>query len=290
MRSVLVVGGNGFVGSAIARHLSSDFRVTATHQGTYTPVAGAEFVKLSNLGDKNACKAVVAKVEPEIVIYCAGSNDILEGEQNMQKTQLAHSAGVTNVFATSDTFKSKFIYISTDYVFSGVDGNYSESSTAIPAFQLGKSKLGAENFLRSRSLNFIIIRCAPLLGRGTLEHPSMIDEIREASLRKRKLKYSTKSIHNPVHISVLQQLISKTIETDIRNKYFHVGGLTKVSIADLAKSVVQKLKLEPSTIEVIEAAASTLNSDYTLNFSETSRITDIPKWSLEESLERFDLI
>lgn len=285
MRSILVIGGNGFVGSAIARHLSTHHRVTATHQGPYTPIPGVKFVRLGNLADKNACKAVVTSVEPEIVIYAVGSHDLLACEQNMQKTQLMHSGGVTNVFATSDTFKSKFIYISSDYVFSGVEGNYLENSTAIPAFQLGKAKLGAENFLKSRSLNYLVVRCAPLLGRGTLEHPSFIDEIREASLRKRKVKFSNKSIHNPVHISLLQQLLTNAIELDLRNKYFHVGGLTKVSMAELAKAVTQHLKLDPQTIEVTDGASNTLNSDYSLNFTETHRQTGISKMPIEQSIE-----
>jgi dTDP-4-dehydrorhamnose reductase len=285
MRSVLIVGGNGFVGSTLARELRESYTVTCTYQGAYTPVRGVQWMRLGALNDKNACKAVVNKVSPEVVIYCAGSNDLLGAEQNVQKTQLAHSNGVNNVFATSDTLKAKFIYLSSDYVFSGVDGNYSETSTAIPAFQLGKAKLGAENFLRSRSLNYAIIRAAPLLGRGTLEHPSFVDQLREAALRKRKVKLPSKVMHNPVHTSMLVHAIRRLIDLDIRNKILHLGGLSKVSMSELAQGVVTRLGLDPATVEVSDSASTALPSDYSLNFTETLSLIESEPLFLERSLD-----
>ncbi|MBS1959183.1 MAG: sugar nucleotide-binding protein [Bdellovibrionales bacterium] len=284
MRKVLIVGGNGFVGHTLARSLKDKFAVTCTHQGVYTPIPGIEFVRLANLGDKTVCKAIVQKIEPEIVAYCAGSNDLLAAEQNVQRTQLVHSAGVTNVFSASENYKAKFIYISTNFVFSGVDGNYSESSTAIPAFQLGKAKLGAENFLRSRSTNYIIFRAAPLLGRGTLEHPSFVDVIREASLRKRKIKLQNKIIHNPVHIDALVDAVKHVIGIDVRNKIIHVGGLTKTSQSDLGKAVVAQLGLDAATIEVSDASSNAIPSDYSLNFTESLRVLEAQPLLLEQSI------
>lgn len=285
MRSVLIVGGNGFIGSTLARELKDSYAVTCTHQGPYTPIRGVQWIRLAALNDKNVCKAVVNKVSPEVVIYCAGSNDLLGAEQNVPKTQLAHSNGVNNVFATSDTLKAKFIYLSSDYVFSGVDGNYSETSTAIPAFQLGKAKLGAENFLRSRSLNYAIIRCAPLLGRGTLEHPSFVDQLRESALRKKKVKLPSKVMHNPVHVAMLARAIRRVIDLDIRNKILHIGGLSKVSTSELAQNVVARLGLDPATVEISDSASNALPSDYSLNFTETLAIVEAEPLFLEQSLD-----
>lgn len=286
MRSVLIIGGNGFVGSTLARELKQSYQVTCTHQGAYTPVRGVNWMRLASLGDKNVCKTVVNKVAPEVVIYCAGSNDLLAAEQKVPQTQLAHSVGVNNVFATSDTFKAKFIYLSSDFVFSGVDGNYAETSTAIPAFQLGKAKLGAENFLRSRSLNYLIVRAAPLLGRGTLEHPSFVDQIREASLRKRKIKLPGKSLHNPVYIGMLVDCLRHAIDQDVRNRILHVGGLSKVSTAELGRAIVERLGLDPGTIELSDSASTAVASDYSLNFTETLTLTETSPLVLRESLDR----
>lgn len=285
MRKVLIIGGNGFVGSNLAHELRTDHSVVCTHQGPYTPIKGVPFVRLANLGDKNVCKALVNKIEPEVVIYCAGSNDLLGAEQNVPRTQTAHSVGVTNVFSAADNFKAKFIYLSSNFVFSGVDGNYSESSTAIPAFQLGKAKLGAENFLRSRSLNYVIIRSPPLLGRGTLEHPSFVDQLRESALLKKKMKLPSKVIHNPVHIDLLISTVHHAITQDVRNKILHIGSLTKISTAELGKMVLERLGLDTNTVELSDAASTTLPSDYSLNFTESLQLLDARPLFLEKCID-----
>ena len=51
----------------------------------------------------------------------------------------------------------RFIYISTDYVFDGNKGNYSENDKPNPRSTYGKSKLSAENIVKTLN-NYLIIR------------------------------------------------------------------------------------------------------------------------------------
>jgi dTDP-4-dehydrorhamnose reductase len=284
---ILIVGGNGYVGSTLARELSAEHSVFSTFQNELTPQKNITYFQLSLLQDKESCRNLTLKVDPDVIIYCAGSNDLLycEQEQNIRPTQMVQSTGASNFLAASDSVKAKFIYLSSDYIFSGVDGNYTEEDSAIPAFQLGKAKMGAENFIRSRSLNYLIIRSAPLMGRGTLDHPSWLDKIRESVLTQKKVKLPGKSVHNPVHISFLVEIIRQAISLDLKNKTLHVGGLSKVSLFECAQIFVNQLRMDPAFIEPSDASSNAMPSDYSLNFSHTLKLIQVEPLLLEESLD-----
>ena len=279
------MGGTGFVGSTLARALAPHYQVFCTYNKAYSAIPGVNYLFYSNSGEADHCKVMAIKSEPNIIIYCGGTNNWIDCEQNLKQTQIAHSASASNLLSSADVFKPKFIYISSDYVFSGADGNYSENDTAIPAYQLGKSKLAAENYVRNRSLNHIIIRAAPLLGRGTLEHPSFIDEMREAILREKKFKAATKSIHNPVHISTLTSLVKNIIQNDIKNKTLHVGGLNKVSMFELANLIAKKTNLDSNFIEPSDLENTGSENDYSLNSTQTLKLLKSQPLFLQQSLD-----
>ena len=286
-QKILIVGGTGYVGSTIARALAKDHEVTCTFRNPYTPIKGVKYVFVSYLEVKDNGKNLINRVEPDAVIYCAGNNDPVycELDANIQPSQVSHCSAAANLIPAIDTLKAKLIYISSDFIFSGTDGNFAESDTVIPTYQLGKSKSSAENFVGGRCMNHVIIRCAPLIGRGTIDHPSWIDKIREPLLRGKKIQVPSKVVHNPVHISALVDLIHKILENDLKNQTLHLGGLSKVSDLEFAQIFASQFSLDPALIEASDSGSQLGSSDYSLNFSESMKVIKFKPLPLEESLE-----
>ena len=284
-KKVLIIGGTGYIGSNLAKSLSAKHSVICTHRKDFTPMDGVEYLRFVELTDKDQCKNLIQKIEPEVVIYTVGSNDAIAAEKEAAQTQILHSTGASMVMTASDYIKAKYIYISSDWVFSGTEGNYSESDTAMPYSQLGKAKLGAENYIRSRSTNHAIIRASLLLGRGTLQHPSWLDVLREHQLSKKKMNLSDMTFVNPVHVSKLIQLVEKIIDQDIRNKTLHLGGLTKVSLFDLGQAFLKEFDYDLKLLEASEPAENATESDFSLNFTQTIRSLKIEPLLLEQSLD-----
>lgn len=282
---ILIVGGNGFVGSSLTRAFVKKYHVFSAHHRSYTPVKGAHYIPLPPLTENERCHRFIEAVEPDVVIYCLGSNVDAEAEKDPKKAQNLHSAGLTYLMHAADMRKAKFIYISSDYVFSGMEGNFAESDSTIPSLQLGKAKVGGENLLKTRSLNHLIIRCAPLLGRGTLDHPSWLDQIREKIIHKNKIQMPSRYVHNPVHISFLAEVIDHAIEKDLKNRILHVGGLNRISLYDLARRFVEKIGLPTELIERAETQSVTTPIDYSLNFTETLKLVEAKPLLLEQSLD-----
>jgi dTDP-4-dehydrorhamnose reductase len=73
---------------------------------------------------------------------------------------------VKNLIIASRISNAKVIHYSTDYVFDGNSGPYTEESTPDPVSFYGRSKLASENALLSSEINFAILRTVVLFGMG----------------------------------------------------------------------------------------------------------------------------
>ncbi len=91
----------------------------------------------------------------DTLIHCAAYTDVAGAEQNHQACYQVNVAGTENLLRT---FKGKkFVYISTDYVFDGSRGNYTENDTPNPVNYYALTKLLGETAVRQHP-NTLIIR------------------------------------------------------------------------------------------------------------------------------------
>ncbi len=271
--SVLVVGGTGYVGYHVSRALVQKYRVVCTYRQhpPLVPIPGIHYFRADVL-EKDPYKKIAHLYRPKAVIYCAGSNRIEDyiTENDQKKGQMIHSSGPANVMEATDVYKAKFIYLSSDFIFSGKTGNSHENDTAMPESPLAKAKVGGENYVKSRSLNYVIIRSAPLLGRGTADHPSFLDRWRLQLGQEQVLKLSPQWITNPARIDGLCDVILRVLSQDVRGKLVHHGGLTKISLYELGKRFSGIIGAESALVQPEESGYRT--EDYSLNFTQSMRL------------------
>jgi len=155
-KRVLITGSSGMLGKDIINSFS----------GMNYNVFGVDLVKsdklpgiyqlIGDLTNKTFISSVLNKINPDIIIHCAAIVNINTCEE---KKDLAYSlhVDVTQLLARFNPGKTKIIYISTDSVFDGVKGNYSENDTPNPLNYYAKSKLEGENATKQNK-NHIVIR------------------------------------------------------------------------------------------------------------------------------------
>ena len=95
---ILIIGGNSFVGSTIARSLASECEIFCTYQNEFTREKNITYIQYSRLDDKDNAKTLVKNVNPDAIIYAAGTNNLAftELDHNLRATQMMHSAGASN--------------------------------------------------------------------------------------------------------------------------------------------------------------------------------------------------
>jgi dTDP-4-dehydrorhamnose reductase len=231
-----------------------------------------------------------------VIIYAAGSNSMEWAEANPREADRTHTGGAATVANAFDIMQHKFIYLSNCYTFDGLKGNYHESDVLLPVAALGKSKVGGENFIRGKSLNYVILRSSPVYGRSNGLNLSLLDRIRMSLDRKQRIELPTEEIHSFAPVYGLIDLILRIIESGIRNKVLHYGGLTKVSHVDFGKAFARRFGYDPelviprprSTPRQQQPASEDFARDFSLNSSVAAELLRIKPYNLEEGFEVLD--
>ena len=132
MRKIVVTGGSGRFGNILKTY--------KTKHKLFFPTKNQ-----LDILNQTKIKNYLKKIKPQILIHLAGlSRPMKLHETNIQKSINLNIIGTANI--TNACFKNniKLIYFSTNYVYPGHSGNYSEDSPLSPVNNYAWSKLGGE--------------------------------------------------------------------------------------------------------------------------------------------------
>jgi len=111
-----------------------------------------------NILNVNSLNKIIKKINPSIVIHCAGlSRPMNLHEKDIIKSIDLNIIGTSNITKVCKKNNIKLIYFSTGYVYEGTKGNYSELDPVKPFNNYGLSKLGGECAVRMYK-NSLILR------------------------------------------------------------------------------------------------------------------------------------
>ena len=101
--------------------------------------------KKFNIESFNSVLRYLKKSKPDYLIHCAAlSRPMKIHEKNISKSILINIIGTSNIVRACSQKKIKLIYFSTNYVYPGIKGNYSEHDPVLPINNYAISKLGGE--------------------------------------------------------------------------------------------------------------------------------------------------
>ena len=98
-------------------------------------------------------------------------------EDNPRLSIHTNIIGTANVVLACERYDKKMIYISTDYVYPGTDGNYKETDSMNPFTKYGWSKLGGECAVQMYDNN-LILRMA--MNRKPFPHPKALVDMKKS--------------------------------------------------------------------------------------------------------------
>lgn len=132
IKKIVVTGGSG----RFAKHLKN---TKIKHKILFPLKKTLNILNLKNL--ENFLK----KNKPDIVIHLAGlSRPMSVHNKNIKKSIDLNIVGTANITKICSDLNIKLIYFSTNYVYPGTKGNYSESDSLLPVNSYAWSKLGGE--------------------------------------------------------------------------------------------------------------------------------------------------
>jgi dTDP-4-dehydrorhamnose reductase len=221
---VLITGGNGMLGHKLVQRLSADFDVFATLRGSFSEVERFGIfdrkliIENVDLIDENAIRGAVKSIKPDVVINAAGVIKQRPTSKDVVNTLLVNSILPHRLAALGHELGFRVIVISTDCVFSGTKGNYSEDEPADALDLYGRSK----NLGEIDGDNCLTVRTS-IIGRELQMGHSLIEWF--LSNRGGKVKGFNHAIYSGFPTIVFADIISNLLlEHKALSETYHVSS------------------------------------------------------------------
>ncbi|MGC8496876.1 MAG: SDR family oxidoreductase [Thermoplasmata archaeon] len=163
MRKMLVLGADSLIGQCFIRNYN-EFKIFGTYHYAPVKVPNIETFTL-DLKFSNQIISIIDELRPDLIINTAGRTNIDYCEANPIDAYLINELATKNIVFAAKKNGSFLIQISSDLVFDGfVRASHDEEQETNPISVLGKTKLNAENIIRSSLNDYLIIRTGPIFG------------------------------------------------------------------------------------------------------------------------------
>lgn len=236
-KRVLILGATGMLGHMVYRYFEQLGTYELFNSVYRTPLNESSIV--CNVKDQDALVSLFGRTRPDIVINCIGAL-VQESKENPASAIYLNALLPHVLRDLCNQFQAKLIHISTDCVFSGKKGAYTEDDFRDADDVYGRSKALGEIFKEPHCTLRTSIIGPELKRSGTgLLHWFL--------LQSGEVKGYTNAFWGGVTTLELAKNIHKAIQNDL-NGLFHVTNGTRVSKFDLLNKF---LAFRSHTIKVL---------------------------------------
>ena len=239
MERILVIGA-GFLGQQIITDVADS---TNNVLGTiFSSKINGEKIDIRKMDSVTLC---VDKFNPDSIINCAANVNLDFLENNPDLAFSINSEGAKNVALVAKKKCIKLVHISTDGVFDGAKGMYTENDSPNPINVYGKSKLLGEKLIQENLEDHIIIR-TNFYGINQKNTGLLNWIIQRLSDGERIIGFDN-IIFNPLHVSDLSKLILEIAQSDYRG-VLHLASNDVLSKFEFAVKVADIFHLNKNLI------------------------------------------
>ena len=273
-KSVLVVGANSQIGSALIKHLRKEsYNVFGTTRNVEKKDKDLLYFDLSepNLN--------IDFSKYECVIICAAITNIAQCESEPEKCERINSINTIAFIDKCVLSKCFVIFLSSNAVFDGKKPFYKHTDTTSPITKYGEFKLNVEKYIQDFSQNNA---CVLRLTKVITDSTPFIQNWKAAAENGNEIKAFSNRLISPIDIEDVVDSIQLLVERR-QSGIFQLGGREEISFYEYAKKLFSS---EPSTLGKIvstSAAESTIAKHNSL-------ATFLPYSKSSYSFEGSDLI
>jgi len=166
-KRVLITGSNGLLGQKLVELLSQEpsIELIATAKGNNRLNVSSDYSYVSlDITQEEEVNQVFEEYQPNMVIHTAAMTNVDACEKDPEGCVELNVTAVEYLIRASEKYNTFFCHLSTDFIFDGADGPYSEDAQANPISIYGESKLKAEKLLQASSLRWAIARTVLVYG------------------------------------------------------------------------------------------------------------------------------
>jgi dTDP-4-dehydrorhamnose reductase len=242
---LLITGASGLYGSKLAQLTAKDCQVYSGYSKDQ-PIYGTAIQ--FDISNKNQVEHAFKKVNPDVVVHAATLTDVDECETNKELSWKTNVEGTRNTAEAAKACGAFLFYVSTDYVFNGEKGNYTETDPPDPINYYGLTKLRAEELVEELVDEYCIARTSVIYGAtpaaGKINFALwLLNKLRQ----KEPVKIVVDQWNSPTLNTNLAEMTLEIIQQRITGIY-HLSGATRISRYDFAILIASAFNLDPALI------------------------------------------
>lgn len=165
-KKIFITGANGLLGQKLVDQLveAGEFQVIASGKGPCRlPGDGFDYVSVDITNEAEVGKCIL-ETAPDIIIHGAAMTNVDQCELNRQACDDVNVNSTSYLIKAAEKVKAHFIFVSTDFIFSGEEGPLDEKAIPGPVNYYGESKLKGEQMLMASTLKWAIARTVLVFG------------------------------------------------------------------------------------------------------------------------------
>jgi dTDP-4-dehydrorhamnose reductase len=253
---ILVVGSNGLLGQKVAEQLVRGFNyhvtLTSIETAPVRELPAAPYLQ-ADITNRKSVKDLVATVNPDVIINCAAMTNVDACETEREIAWKINVGGVEHLIEAARKKPATIVHVSSDYVFDGKNGPYSEDDRPEPLSYYGKSKLASENVLRTSGLPHFIARTMVLYGHAEGVKANFALWLVNSLKDGQTVRIVDDQIGNPTLVDDLAFGLIRAVEMQ-RTGLYNVAGRDIVSRFDFAVALAKAFGLDASLIQPIKTS------------------------------------
>lgn len=294
MKSILITGCNGLLGQTLLCLLSNadkNWNIIGVSRGK-NRTGRSDFVYENiDITDKVSLTKVVQKHKPDVIINTAAMTNVDICEDKKEECFEINVNAVKYLINLCKQYDSYFIHISTDFIFDGKKGYYSEEDKPNPLSYYGWSKLQAEKIIVESGIKSAILRTILVYGKvHNMARNNIVLWIKDRLENQQGITVVDDQYRMPTYVEDLANACLICIDQKV-NGIYNVSSNQLLSIYEIAKTIASVFNLDDSLIKPIstqELGQKAKRPPKTgFDLSRTSKVLQIEPYTFEEDLRRF---
>jgi dTDP-4-dehydrorhamnose reductase len=254
LEGFLVTGANGLVGSrVVARLVQAGAKVTAVGRG------GARFFdngidyRSMDLAQPAQLRALIESVRPRALLHCAAMTDVDACEADPVSAWLLNVRAVEAAALGCRSTGTRLVALSTDYVFDGLAGPYSEDTAPNPRGVYAATKRIGEETALLLAPGCAVARVAVIYSGHKGSKRTFALSAVESFRKGAQVKAFHDQVVSPTLADNAAEMVIGLAGTDAAG-VFHCAGASKVSRVDFCRALARKLGADESLVVPVSLA------------------------------------
>ncbi len=250
MKKLLITGASGLLGRSLVKHCASRFNVTGTYLNREFKPDNCRLYKL-DLTDNAELENLLDQIRPAVVIHTGGISSIEYCEKHQQEAEEVNYRATAQLAAFCTQRGIRLVYLSTDMVFDGEKGDYSETDNPSPINHYGQTKFLAEKAIGEICENYAIARINLVYGHGEAVKKTITDRILIAKWSGKPYPVYMNQVRSPISLDVASRALRELAEGEYQG-VVHLGGKEASDRWNFAVKLITFMKIDPTIIEEAE--------------------------------------